>query len=76
MKLRNLAGATGAALVLTLAAAPSFAQDTTTTDTVTAESGEDDNGFDEWGLLGLLGLAGLLGLKRKDDHRSTNSGAR
>ena len=29
---------------------------------------EDDDGFDDWGLLGLLGLAGLLGLKRRDDH--------
>jgi MYXO-CTERM domain-containing protein len=24
----------------------------------------DDDGFDDWGLLGLLGLAGLLGRKR------------
>ena len=29
----------------------------------------DDDGFDDWGLLGLLGLAGLLGRKRDNvDH--------
>lgn len=29
----------------------------------------DDEGFDDWGLLGLLGLAGLLGRKRDNvDH--------
>lgn len=29
----------------------------------------DDDGFDDWGLLGLLGLAGLLGRKRPDRDR-------
>ncbi len=29
----------------------------------------DDDGFDDWGLLGLLGLAGLLGRKRADRDR-------
>jgi MYXO-CTERM domain-containing protein len=28
----------------------------------------DDEGFDDWGLLGLLGLVGLAGLKRRDDR--------
>ncbi|HUR19806.1 MAG TPA: WGxxGxxG family protein [Vicinamibacterales bacterium] len=28
---------------------------------------DDDEGFDNWGLLGLLGLAGLLGRKRRED---------
>ena len=29
----------------------------------------DDDGFDDWGLLGLFGLAGLLGRKRDNvDH--------
>ena len=28
----------------------------------------DDEGFDDWGLIGLLGLLGLAGLKRRDDH--------
>ena len=27
---------------------------------------DDDDGFDDWGLLGLLGLAGLMGRKRRD----------
>jgi hypothetical protein len=27
----------------------------------------DDEGFDDWGLLGLLGLLGLIGLKRRND---------
>ncbi len=26
----------------------------------------DDDGFDDWGLLGLLGLAGLLGRNKRD----------
>ncbi len=28
--------------------------------------GEEDEGFDDWGLLGLLGLIGLFGLRRRD----------
>jgi MYXO-CTERM domain-containing protein len=31
-----------------------------------ATTNDDDDGFDDWGLLGLLGLAGLLGRGRKD----------
>ena len=27
---------------------------------------EEDEGFDDWGLLGLLGLIGLFGLRRRD----------
>jgi hypothetical protein len=27
---------------------------------------DDDDGFDDWGLLGLLGLAGLLGRKGRE----------
>jgi MYXO-CTERM domain-containing protein len=68
------------ALVLTSAlffasATPAMAQDTVTTDpavtTTDVRDDDDDNG--EWGWLGLLGLAGLLGLKRRDDHRHTNT---
>ena len=33
----------------------------------TADTRDDDNGFEE-GLLGLLGLAGLLGLRRRDNR--------
>lgn len=51
-------------LLLTGAVVPAAAQTTfdqrTTTD-------RDDDGFDDWGLLGLLGLAGLLGRKRERD---------
>jgi MYXO-CTERM domain-containing protein len=36
----------------------------TTTDQTMAR--DDDDGFDDWGLLGLLGLAGLMGRKRRD----------
>ena len=28
---------------------------------------EENEGFDDWGLLGLLGLIGLAGLRRKDN---------
>ena len=41
------------------------AQDPNTTTRVV----DDDDGFDDWGLLGLLGLAGLLGRKRDDRDR-------
>jgi MYXO-CTERM domain-containing protein len=39
---------------------------------VTQAVEEEDDSFDDWGLLGLLGLvglAGLAGLKRRDDDR-------
>ena len=39
-------------------------------------SSDDDDGFDEWGLLGLLGLAGLAGLKRRDNDDHRNAGNR
>lgn len=32
------------------------------------EAEEEDEGFDDWGLLGLLGLAGLAGLMKKPDR--------
>lgn len=73
MKFRILAGAASAALVLAVSATPTVAaQGGATTDTATASRGDDDNGFDEWGLLGLLGLAGLIPRKRKDDHRTNH----
>jgi MYXO-CTERM domain-containing protein len=51
------------------AAAPTFAQTTTTDTTVPVEADDDDDGDEgKWGLLGLLGLAGLAGLKRRDNH--------
>ncbi|MEJ7653434.1 MAG: WGxxGxxG family protein [Chloroflexia bacterium] len=30
---------------------------------------QQDEGFNDWGLLGLLGLAGLAGLRRRSDDR-------
>ena len=38
----------------------------------TAADLDDDDGFDDWGLLGLLGLAGLLGRKRDRTVVHTN----
>ena len=35
-------------------------------DTPEPAATEEDDGFDDWGLLGLLGLAGLAGLKRRE----------
>ena len=58
---------TGALLTMLLfagTAAPTEAQ--TATDQTTSRDMDDDDGFDDWGLLGLLGLAGLLGRNRKD----------
>ena len=55
---------TGAILTMLLfagAAVPAVAQ--TPTDQTTTRDMDDDDGFDDWGLLGLLGLAGLLGRK-------------
>lgn len=43
----------------------------------TAQDAEDDDGFDDWGLLGLLGLAGLAGLFRRPQpvvHETERSG--
>ena len=56
------------ALLFTLAftAKPAVAQ---TTDPAVTTEIEDDDGFDDWGLLGLLGLAGLMGRRR--DARDT-----
>jgi hypothetical protein len=33
----------------------------------------DNDGFDNWGLLGLVGLAGLLGRKKERDVVRTNT---
>ena len=53
---------------LTLLAGGAFAQTTEeTTTTTTTPVEQEDEGFDEWGLLGLLGLAGLAGLRRKEE---------
>jgi MYXO-CTERM domain-containing protein len=49
-------------LLLTAIAPPAVAQTTADQDPVTVEQ----DGFDDWGLLGLLGLAGLLGRKRRE----------
>jgi hypothetical protein len=49
-------------LMLTGGAAPAVAQTTTNQGTTTDR---DDDGFDDWGLLGLLGLAGLMGRKKE-----------
>jgi hypothetical protein len=58
-------GAVVAAVLLTAFQVPVAAQ--TTADQTTPR---DDDGFDDWGLLGLLGLAGLLGRKRNDRDRN------
>lgn len=55
------AGAVAFALLLTAGVMPAAAQTSADQRTTTHR---DDDGFDEWGLLGLLGLAGLLGRKR------------
>jgi hypothetical protein len=45
-------------------ATPAAAQNTA--DQTMPRDHDDDDGFDDWGLLGLLGLAGLMGRKRQD----------
>ena len=60
----RLTGATLTMLLFAGSAMPALAQ--TATDQTTTRNMDDDNGFDDWGLLGLLGLAGLLGRGRKD----------
>ena len=37
--------------------------------TDTPAAAEQNQGFDDWGLLGLLGLIGLAGLRRNDTDR-------
>ena len=67
MNIKTLA-AVGTAVTL-LACGPALAQSTeeTTTTTTTTPVEQEDEGFDDWGLLGLLGLAGLAGLRKKDE---------
>ena len=62
----SLPGIWSLVLLLSVGAfvSPAVAQ---TTDPVQVDVNDDDDGFDDWGLLGLLGLAGLMGRKR--DHR-------
>ncbi len=36
-----------------------------------APATEEDEGFDDWGLLGLLGLAGLAGLRKREPEVRT-----
>ena len=55
--------------VITLAATPAVAAAQNATDPVTTRDMDDDDGFDDWGLLGLLGLAGLLGRGRREPDR-------
>lgn len=66
-----------AALVLAASTAGlTAAQGTSTTEktvTTTPVETEEDEGFDEWGLLGVLGLAGLLGLRRPAEPVRTES---
>lgn len=38
---------------------------------VPAATEEEDEGFDDWGLLGLLGLLGLAGLRRNEPEART-----
>lgn len=52
--------------------APAIAQNNTGNQN-TQRAVDDDDGFDDWGLLGLLGLGGLAGLNRKDDKRTVHS---
>lgn len=54
-------------LSLGLVGKPAVAQ--TTEPAATGTQIDDDDGFDDWGLLGLLGLAGLMGRRR--DPRDT-----
>ena len=64
-RLTNLSRVWSLVLMLSVGAfaSPVMAQ---TTDPVEIDV-DDDDGFDDWGLLGLLGLAGVMGRKR--DHR-------
>ncbi|HEV2529372.1 MAG TPA: WGxxGxxG family protein [Thermomicrobiales bacterium] len=41
------------------------AQDASPATNAVSEATNEDEGFDDWGLLGLLGLAGLAGLLRR-----------
>lgn len=68
-KRRAALQAVALALALTLgslAAVPAGAQEETQ-----PVAAEEDNGFDDWGLLGLLGLLGLAGLRRREPEVRT-----
>lgn len=56
-------GRIASVLLLSAVAVPAVAQ----TGTDQPMSAQQDDGFDDWGLLGLLGLAGLLGRRRDRD---------
>lgn len=76
IKIRQLAGASAATLMIAVSA-PAFAQSNTpgtNADNRTYNTETRRDNETNWGWLGLLGLAGLMGLKRKDDdtHRRTN----
>jgi hypothetical protein len=60
----NLAGVILTILMFAGSAVPSLAEAATAQ--ATTRDMNDDDGFDDWGLLGLLGLAGLMGRGRKD----------
>jgi hypothetical protein len=64
--------ALAAALGIGVATMPAAAQDATPEDDPVAAAAtpeEEDEGFNDWGLLGLLGLGGLAGLLNR--NRST-----
>lgn len=69
MRLRHKVAGTGIAVLLLFggAGSPVGAQE------LAQAVEEDDDGFDDWGLLGLLGLLGLAGLagRNRDDTRRT-----
>jgi len=62
LSLALMLGITGTVGMPTFGAATAYAQETDPLDV------DEDEGFDDWGLLGLLGLAGLLGLRRQPDR--------
>lgn len=71
------AGLLAAALITGGNAGSAMAQDDVVVGSP-AMAADDDEGFDDWGLLGLLGLLGLAGLTRRDhnDHRHTTTTTR
>ena len=61
LALALLLGVSGTAGAPAFGPTAAFAQEAETPDVAT----EEDDGFDDWGLLGLLGLLGLAGLLRR-----------
>jgi hypothetical protein len=66
MNMKTMAALGAAVTLMTAGAAAAQTTEETTTTTTTPVEREDE-GFDDWGLLGVLGLLGLAGLRKKDE---------